>query len=176
MNNVIFITDQFGDKKIYDNKGLVGVFKDSYSNVIKGDDGILRRTGRSLWYMILSDPDKIERAKNYPGFGTSFKLSENEPVWNTLGNIKTLQDPNSMAANMGKMKADITQQVTKTLKADIEAERKQLAIDSKRYGELWSQICKAGGGYLKDADPNLIAEFETLRVKLGIKETPVEET
>lgn len=166
MEKTVFVTNQFGAKVLYDDEGLLGKFKDSHSNIVIGDDGIRRRVGDSLWYMILEDEKLIERAKKYPGFGTMFNITSNEPVWNTLQNLKTIQDPNSPAAQAKPIQADIEAQADKK----IESIKKQMAVDSRRYGLLFSTICKAGGGYLKDADPVLIAEFEQLKAKLGIEE------
>lgn len=163
----VYVTNQFGSKVLYDDLGLIGKFKDSYSNIVTGDDGIKRRVGDSLWFMVLDNEKLIERAENYPGFGVMFNISENEPVWNTLKNLKTIQDPNSPAAQ-GKptIQADVDAKVEK----EVDSLKKQMATDMKRYGLLYSNICKAGGAYMKDADPVLIAEFEQLQVKLGIKE------
>jgi hypothetical protein len=172
MQHTVFVTDQYGAKVLYDNEGLIGKFKDSYSNVITADDGEKRRVGKSLWFMVLDEADKIERAKSYPGFKKMFNIHEGEPVWNTLGNIKTLADPNAASAiDVGRIQANIEAKKDK----EMEDIKNQLAIDTRRYGELFGLICKAGGDYLRDADPELIAEFEKLQVKLGIKELVVEE-
>ena len=60
-------------------------------------------------------------------------------------------------------------------KEQMKAEREQNAADMRRYGQLFSQICKAGGDYVTNADPQLIAEFENLQKKLGIKENEKDE-
>lgn len=159
---VVFVTDQFGPKKLWDKEGLIGEFKDSLSNVVQSDDGIKRRVGQSLWYMVLSDSAKIERAKSYPGFGVAFKVTTDEPVWNTLGNLKTTDDPNSAQANIGQIKANLAK--------ELDEEKKQIQTDSRRYGELFAQVCKAGGGFINGANPALVEEFKQLQIKLGIVE------
>lgn len=166
MSKTVFVTNQFGSKVLYDDLGLIGKFKDSYSNIVTGDDGIKRRVGDSLWFMVLENEQLIERAKNYPGFGIMFNTTDQEPVWNTLKNLRTIQDPNSPAAQGKPIQADVDAKVEK----EVDSYKKQMAADMKRYGILYSNICKAGGAYMKDADPVLIAEFEQLQVKLGIKE------
>jgi hypothetical protein len=170
----VFVTNQFGAKVLFDEKGLIGKFKNSNNNIIKSDDGILRRsaTTPNLWYMVLDDEDKIERAKRYPGYGIMFSESKNEPVFNTLGNLRTLSDPNAGVPN-GKtiIPAD---EVKGDASIGFEEYRKQMAKDSRRYGDLFSEICKAGGEYIKGANPQLIAEFEQLQIKLGVIEKPQE--
>ena len=169
--HAIFVTNELGPKRLYDDEGLIGIFKDSYSDVIAGkDDGIKRRQGNSAWFMELDDEKKIERAKKYPGFNVHFHIYEGKPIWNTLHNLKTLQDPNSAnSINVQQLKNDLQSENAKNL----EEIKKQMAADSKRYGELFGLVCKAGGEYLKDADPALVAEHKALKEKLGIVEEAV---
>uniref|UniRef100_A0A6M3XSK4 Uncharacterized protein n=1 Tax=viral metagenome TaxID=1070528 RepID=A0A6M3XSK4_9ZZZZ len=163
MNKVIYVTDQFGGKKLFDKKGLIGKFQDSYNNVIAGsDDGIKRRVGKALWFMTVDEDNKdlIKRIENYPGYGITFKRYDKEPVYHTLNNLRTLQAPNTGIPN----------DMHKTLLEQEKMKNAELIADSKRYGILFSKICKAGGAYLEGANPELIKEFETLKQKLGISE------
>ena len=63
----VFVTNQYGAKVLFDSQGEIGRFRDSYNNVIQGaDDGIKRRAGNALWYMILEndkDADKWIRSR-----------------------------------------------------------------------------------------------------------------
>lgn len=165
----VFITDEFGPKEIWDKDGLIGRFTNTNLDVIKGkDDSIKRRVGRQLWAMVLTDDSLIERAEKFPSFNRSFKRTEQEPVYNTLNNLKRLHDPN-LATN--------TEELEKRLRKENEdefvKEKTKLVSKTKRFGELYSLVCKAGGEFLKDADPVLVQEFKDLQVELGIKEAPV---
>lgn len=170
---IIFVTNQFGPKVLYDDIGLIGKFKDAVSNVVQGDDGIKRRVGKSLWYMILEKEELIERARKYPGFGVMFKETTTEPVWKTLDNIRTIQDPNSPAAVQANK--PIEADIKATAERETESVKKAFAAKSRRYGELFSLVCKAGGEILKNADPVLVNEFKHLQTELGITETVEQE-
>ena len=161
MDKAIFVTDHLGAKHLYDHLGLIGKFQNTSSDIIKGDDGIRRHDVNKpqIWVMTLTDPELIKRARAYPGFGRSFREVENEPLFNTMKNIKTINDPNN---------PQYIQQAD--LQKNFDKEKADLKAKSQRYGFLFSQICKAGGEYLKDADPALITEFEALKVDLGITE------
>lgn len=171
MNRAVFVTDQFGGKKLYDDLGLIGEFRDTYSNIVQGDDGIKKRIGKALWVMTLDNPKKIERARNYPGFGTSFKEVDKEPVFKTLNNIRTLTDPNAYNAEAVKKAVDENDKEKQKLARDLaiaERDKKQLAQDSRRWAELYSLLLKSDGNYKANANPELIAEFEKLNEKLGL--------
>ena len=157
MEKVIFVTDRFGAKVLFDEGGLIGKFKNTNNNIVTGDDGIMRRDSKTkeLWVMVLDNEDKIKRAKAYPGFGTAFNIVAKEPVYNTLNNLRTLQEP---------------QPEVHTAPSMSDVERKTMQAEMKRYGILYGVICKKGGEYLKDADPQLIAEFEQIKERMGIVE------
>lgn len=166
----VFITDEFGPKVLLDKDGLIGNFTNTNINIVKGDDGIKRRVGKQLWTMVLTDDALIERVKKLPSFDKSVKLSDNEPVYNTLNNLKSLSDPGvSMVQNMESLQ----NKMREDNEAEFKEEKLKLVTKTKRYGELFSLVCKAGGGFLKDADPVLVQEFKDLQVDLGIVEQPV---
>ena len=166
----VFVTDEFGPKQLLDKDGLIGTFSNTNINIVKGDDGIKLRVGRQMWVMILTDDALIERVKKLPSFDKSVKLSDKEPVYNTLNNIKTLSDPGaSMVANMEQLQ----NKMREDNEVELKKEKLNLATKTKRYGELFSLVCKAGGGFLKDADETLVQEFKDLQVDLGIAEQSV---
>ncbi len=177
MNNIVFVTNQQGPKRLWDKDGLIGKFKNSNNNIVTPDDGVPRRDMRvdAIWYMVIDadrDADKVERAKKYPGFGTSFNITDEEPVWNTVSNLRTIQDPNAASAiNANQIKADVVAEQQE----ELENQKRQNATDMRRYGILFSKVCKAGGAFLADADPKLVEEFKQLRDKHGITEEPVAE-
>ncbi len=159
MDKAIFVTDHLGAKHLYDHLGLIGKFQNTSSDIITTDDGIRRHDVKKpqVWVMVLTDPDLIARARAYPGFGRTFREVESEPLINTMKNIKTVNDPNN------------PQYTQAAEQKDFDKEKAELKAKSQRYGSLFSQICKAGGEYLKDADPTLVAEFEKLKLDLGIE-------
>ena len=169
--SAVFVTNQYGAKVLFDSKGLIGKFRNSNNNIVTSDDGIKRRNPNTpeLWYMILENEDKIQRAREYPGFGKMFDETKDEPVWNTLGNLKTLGDPSKAKEQKPVIQADVEAK----LKDNSEEIKKQYATKSRRYGELFSLVCKSGGEILKNADPMLVAEFKQLQVELGISEKEV---
>ena len=172
MNNVVFVTNHLGPKVLWDLKGKIGTFKNTNNNVTTADDGVLRRDMKipGIWCMVLTDPDRIQRMKDYPTFGKDFNITSKEPVWNTVNNLRTLKDPNAASAiNADQIKADIMADQQKK-QEDFEEKQKQDAVDMRRYGNLWSEVCKAGGAFLADADPVLVTEFKELQEKLGINE------
>ena len=171
---VIFVTNQFGPHHMSDDEGLIGTFQNTHNNLMENEAGIKMRNPRvpEMWVMILTDPKKIERAKKYPGFGTSFNITSKEPVYNTITNLRSVSDPNAFNnANTESIRDAID-------KANREKEefKKQTAIDSRRYAILSSKLIKEGGKYRVDADPALIQEFEALKIKLGIEELAEELT
>jgi hypothetical protein len=166
----VFITDEFGPKELWDKEGLIGRFTNTNINIVKGDDGIKRRVGKQLWTMVLTDDAIIERVKKLPSFNKSVMLSDKEPVYNTLNNIKSLGDPGaSMIANIEQLQNKLRDDN----QAELKEEKLKLVTKTKRYGELFALVCKAGGVFLKDADPVLVQEFKDLQADLGIKEEPV---
>lgn len=176
----VFVTNQFGAKQLWDKEGFIGEFRNSNNNVIVADDGIKRRDSRTpeLWYMTLSDPELINRAMKYPGFGKMFNVTDKEPVWNTLKNLKTLSDPNAASAVASQTKA-IEADMEAKVKAGVESGKEDLKNiykeKSRRYAYLFSQVAKKGGAIMKDADPVLVNEFKELQEFLGIDEMPEEE-
>ena len=177
-NRAIFITNQFGPKRIYDDEGYIGEFKDTFTNIIRGvDDGIKRRAGDAMWVMVLTDPGKIERIRKYPSFlKGAIKEVEKEPVYKTLNNVRTIQDPNSASSILSEAlaKNDIEKAKLEKELAIAQSEKQKMAQYSRRYGELYSKIIKADGGYRNSATPDLIQEFEDLKERLGIVEEKIE--
>lgn len=171
----VFVTNQFGAKQLWDAEGFIGKFENSNNNIIIADDGIKRRDSRTpeLWYMVLSDAGLIERAKRYPGFGKMFNITEQQPVWNTLNNLKTLSDPNAASAVTNKSKeieADQEAKIKKGIESGKEDLKNVYKEKSRRYAQLFSLVAKKGGAIMKDADPVLVDEFKLLQEELGIEE------
>lgn len=171
-SQVVFVTNQFGAKVLYDDKGLIGKFSNSNNNIMVGDDGIPRRNSKvpELWYMVLHNEELIERARKYPGFGKMFNETNEQPVWQTLGNLRTLQDPSSANAQTQKKSSPIEADAKAIAEKESAEFKKSMVAKSRRYGELFSLVCKAGGDIRKDADQVLVAEFKLLQEELGITE------
>lgn len=160
VEKAIYVTDQFGPTELWDNEGFIGKFTDTNNNLIVSDDGIKRRNAniKNIWVMVLTDPALITRADKYPGCGLRFKRTDQEPVFHSMNTLKTLDDPNqnSKVTSLQEENSKLVQ------------EKELVMQKSRRYGKLYSQICKAGGEYIKDADPALIKEFEQLEQDLEI--------
>lgn len=158
----VYVTDQFGPTELWDNEGFIGKFVDTNNNITVADDGMKRRNAniKNIWVMVLTDPKLIARADKYPGCGTRFKKTDKEPVFHALNNLKTLADPGN------------SQEVVllQSANSKLTEEKELLKKKSKRYGELFASICKAGGEYVANADSALVEEFEALKKELEIEE------
>ena len=162
----VYVTNEQNGHRLYDDEGFIGEFKDTYNNIMAASDGIRRRMPNipNIWVLTLDDPKLIERIEKYPGYGTRFKKQDKEPVYSTMQGLKKIIDPNQ--ANVEIMNNGIAKQVDEQVKA----ERIRITNLSREYGILFSQICKAGGEFLKDADPLKIQRFQQLKEELGINE------
>ena len=165
----VFVTKRLGGKVLYDEEGLIGKFKNTNNDLVQGDDGIKRRDMKkeNIWFMVLEDPNKVERAKKYPGFGISFNITQNKPVFNTLNNLKTFAGTTGFPSID---KEGLKSEVKKELASEIQEEKIKLAAASREYGKLYGELHKLGGALRKDADPVKVARLKELEEQLGIKE------
>lgn len=169
---VVFITNRFGAKKLHDSQGLIGEFVDSKNDIIETEEGLKKNAKiENLWFLAFdaeADAEKIERVRKLKSFGTAIQETDSVPIIGQINTLRATSDPN-------KVSAEAVLKIAEEQQKKFDSERGQLAKDSKRYGQLFAQICKNGGGYIANADPTLIAEFEDLKNKLGINEEQDEE-
>ena len=166
MAQVVFVTDNRGFKRLFDDQGLIGKFENTNLDLTRVDDGTLRRTGKGQWIMVLDDSteegkNKIERAKKIRHYGKKYKIVDKEPITRAVDNLKTLAQPDRPTAPKGVEVTDDEKE---------EKIRKQYATKMREYGLLFSEVCKAGGSFLKTADPQKVERFKQLQSELGIEE------
>ena len=160
----IYVTDKLSPKIIFDDEGKhLCTFIDTKDNIIQMNEGLEKNDKLpNTWFVVLTDPQKIEKMEHLRGFGTIIKEVSSEPL---IGQRLDLR------VSVGSSQIDQVE-----LKRSAEkAAREQTNKDMARYGQLFAQICKNGGSYMKDADPRLIQEFEQLKLKYGIEEEKNEE-
>ena len=159
----IYITDKLSPKVIHDSQGYIGTFSDTKDNVDITNAGLVKNDQKpNTWFLVLTDPDKITRIEAMKGFGTVIREVSAEPLIGAAANLKI----------MGGSSAINEAEIKKTAEKNAQAKTQR---DMARYGQLFATICKNGGGYVKDADPVLIQEFETLQKQYGIEEKKDEE-
>jgi hypothetical protein len=173
MAKVIFVTNQHGAKILHDKDGFIGKFINSQNNVIETDEGLKKNSKiENIWFLAFdenSDADKIERVRKLKSYRSAITETKNEITVAQLNNLRQTNDPNKMTPEA------IRKIASEEATAQYDKDRKQYQADMKRYGQLFAQICKNGGGYVKDADPELVKEFEELKAKHEIEEEIVEE-
>lgn len=173
MGKVVFITNQHGAKILHDSQGEIGKFTNSQNNVVETDEG-LKRNSRipNIWFLAFDeekDADKIARVKALKTYGSAITETKDEITVNQLNNLRQTDDPNRM--NPESIKKIASDQASKQYAEDRLEYKKAM----RRYGQLFSQICKNGGAYIVGADPALIKEFEELKKKYDIDEEKTEE-
>lgn len=161
----IYVTDKLSPKIIHDDQGYLCTFTDTKDNILRVNEGLEKNDSMpNVWFVVITDPEKIKRIEALKGFGSVIKEAKAEPIIGQTLNLKSQVGP--AAIN----EAQIRQQATQQAQVQLNKEREQMKADSKRYGELFSKICKNGGGYVVNADPAEVQEFEQLKTKLGIEE------
>jgi hypothetical protein len=184
MPRTIFITNRFGPKILYDKEGLIGKFTDTKNDILETNEGLIRNDMiKNVWYMVLEDQALIDRVKATSSFQNKIiQETDSEPMIGKVNNLKSVSDPNAynpeatkrmIEESARKLNAENNMKLAAERK-NMEAEKEQMIADSRRYAVLYSQITKKNGGYVANADPELIKEFEQLQQKLGIEE-PKEE-
>ncbi|MFA5715248.1 MAG: hypothetical protein WC998_05890 [Candidatus Paceibacterota bacterium] len=173
MGKVIFVTNRHGVKVLHDKEGLIGKFTDSKNDIVETDEGLKKNSKiENIWFLAFDeeiDTDKIARVRKLKSYGSSITETKNEITVAQLNNLRQTNDPNKMTPEV------IRKIASEEAKAQYDNDKRQYQIDMRRYGQLFSTICKNGGGYVKDADPALIKEFEELKAKHEIEEETVEE-
>jgi hypothetical protein len=166
----VFVVDRFSPKKFFDEEGFICEFQDSKNDIVETTQGLIRNDKvKNVWFCILTDPDKITRLKKLKSFGKTILEVDAVPLMNKVNNLTFTSDPNKLSPETAQRMVD---QKLDEYKKQVNLEKEQMLKDSRRYAELFSKVSKKGGGYIANADPTLINEFEQLKEKLGIEEVP----
>ena len=152
---VIFESTDRGATKVFDNEGLLLSFYRQNLNLIKTNDGDLKRTQKSdSWIFVVDDSNDegksiVKRAKKHKDFvddasdefynGMKFRIVDKIPTNKTGATIVKSFDPEL---------------------------NKKLQVDAKRFGLLEGKLLKSDGNYRADAAPEDIAEYESLKKEL----------
>jgi len=168
MPKKIYVTDKLSPKVIHDNVGYLCTFINTKDNIIAMNEGLEKNDKMpNIWFVVLTDEEKIKRMESLKGFGTIIKEQSSEPIIGQTLNLRT-------AVPGGVNEAQIRQQANKEAELKYKTDQDQMKKDVTRYGELFAIVGKNGGGTIKGAEPALVQEFKDLKEKLGIKEKELE--
>ena len=152
---VYFIAKRTGPTRLFDDKGLIGTFVNTGGSTVRMSDGMLTRADDQTWLMTLEDPELVERAKLYPGYGQLFKQVTHAPDQKGKGNIMQ-----GAAGNVTKIREEAEAEAKRKYEGKIQGYR--------RYYELKSKLLKSDETYRADALPEDKSEFENLKKELAI--------
>lgn len=156
MEMVYFLGSRRSPSILFDKEGKIGEFTNRGGTTSRQGDGTLVRNDDQVWIMEIpkSDTARLERVKNYPGYGQKFKQVTEVPRTAGKKNIVT-----------GVSNLD---QIKKEVEAEKEAEYKVKLDKFKRYYSLEAKLLDKDGKPKKQADPEELKEFEQLKTELEI--------
>ena len=153
---VFFLGSRRSPSRLFDDKGLIGEFTNRGGTTSRQGDGTLVRNDDQVWIMEIpaDDKERLERVKNYPGYGIKFKQVTHVPHTGAKQNVST------GVSNLDQIKNEV--------KAETEAKYKEKLEKFKRYYLLEAKLLDKNGKPNKKANPEELEEFETLKTELEV--------
>jgi hypothetical protein len=154
---VYFLGSRRSPSRLFDSQGLIGEFTNRGGTTSRQGDGTLVRNDDQVWIMEISieDKERLERVKNYPGYGVKFRQITHVPLTGGKKNIHT------GASNLDQIKQEA--------KAEQEALYKEKLEKFKKFYSLEAKLLDKDGKPNKKADPEQLKEMETLKTELEIE-------
>jgi len=140
---VIFQSTDRGCTQLFDNEGKLLHFRRQDNNLVRSAGGSLIRTNQSDdWICVTDEPEIIARARKHPKYGKEF--------W------EVDRIPTKHSASIAKAFGHAFPEQPDTVKQAV------------RFGELKAKLFKIDGEQVKNANPDELAEYETLKKQLGV--------
>jgi len=155
-DKVFFLGSRRSPSRLFDDKGLIGEFTNRGGTTSRQGDGTLIRNDDQVWIMEIpaDDKERLERVKNYPGYGVKFKQVTHVPQTGGKQNV-----------GVGVTNLD---QIKKEAKAEAEATYKEKLEKFKRYYVLETKLLDKDGKPNKKGDPKELEELATLKTELEV--------